>query len=149
MATSSEEAATGAGPLEVGTFFKNSESAPAQKTCAQQAAKKRRLARCETDELCHKCIRDNFKNWSRTSCFEVRNSEGYTLFEKLKRDKHARRHDPACTIRFGPGYYQALRHEFSDLESPGKQMVVQNSSEVPCLGFWICKQVDGKKWVEV
>eukprot|EP00971_Amphidinium_carterae_P127342 2523252-Amphidinium_carterae.2 len=114
--------------LAVGSFFKDAETLPT-KTSGQQAAKRRRLARCETDELVHKAIRDNFKNWSHSNCFELRNAEGLTLFEKLRRDKHERRHNPKCEIRFGPGYYQGLRYEYSDLDSPGKQLVVKNTAE--------------------
>eukprot|EP00971_Amphidinium_carterae_P068526 1356827-Amphidinium_carterae.3 len=114
--------------LEVGTFFKQHESLPT-KTAQQQQSKRRKLARCETDELCHKAIRDNFKNWSHTACFEVKNKENLTLFEKLKRDKHERRHNPECTIKFGPGYYQSLRYEFADLDAPVNQLTVTTSTE--------------------
>eukprot|EP00971_Amphidinium_carterae_P348816 6490686-Amphidinium_carterae.2 len=123
-----EDVSAASATLEIGTFYKSTEQLPT-KSAEAAASKRRRLARCETDELCHKAIRDNFKHWSHAACFETRNEEGLTLFEKLKRDKHARRHDAHCSIRFGPAYYQSLRYEFSDLDAPVHNLKVKDLEE--------------------
>ena len=73
-----------------------------------------------------KVLREKFADFTESEVYQIVDSEGFTLFERLDSDKRRwLRLDPEVTL--GPAYYTALRDKYRQTTTPKDGLTIDKS----------------------